>query len=131
VRNQYEKIVILSACQGNHLDPMNTEHLKAILEESKALFAKVKGVYKGVEEMSFMVVLQEDVQLKILKEIAFETFNQESILYRDNENRAYLHMNDGSEVYLGKLVKTTEAHAKSLDAYTYLPNEGYFVCLDN
>ena len=75
------------------------------------------GCYKGEVERSYII----ETTSKTLEEIlAFsKQFNQESILYLDNQRLATLVYDMDNMVKLGKFKGVSESHAKSNDAYTY------------
>lgn len=126
MRTQYKTIVIMSVYQSGleaTYNAMNHVTFKNTLSELGILtFKEVIGSYKGVMEMSLMVEVKSDVVFKVLLDIA-KKFNQESILYRDNENNAELIMiNDSLDrVYLGKLEQVSEEIARAGDAFTFEP----------
>jgi hypothetical protein len=77
------------------------------------------GCYKGEVERSYIL----EVNGKDLTDIlAFsKEYNQESILYLDNQRLATLIYSMDNMVSLGLFKGVSEAHAKSKDAYTFNP----------
>lgn len=107
----------------------NEHHIEINLKEYGIPYTKVKGKYKGVEELSFLAV----------------TNNEEFILdlCRFNKQESYLKVlpdrscelaytwygSDGGERdYIGQLQAVTPTEALEQDAWTYVPSlDQYYV----
>jgi hypothetical protein len=76
------------------------------------------GCYKGEVERSY--ILEVDGNLFSILAFAKE-YNQESILYLDNQRLATLIYSMDNMVSLGLFKGVSEAHAKAKDAYTFNP----------
>ena len=126
MRSQFKNIVIFSAEKNDRNDLYNAQmHMSAriLLEDSGLAFTEVVGSYKGLNEKSFLVVLNDiDKDYAFVRSLA-ESAQQESILFRDNENNARLDFLTGDHGYnLGQLVEVSKNEAMTLDNYTYVPS---------
>ena len=127
MRSQYQPIIILSAELSTNDYGTNEQKSFSLLSDLEQYTTMpVMGVYKGTSERGVIVHINDDYTLSALKELAFTKYKQESILYRDNENKAYLHYSNGEIQYLGELKQVSEQEALSQDAYTKTDN-GYFI----
>ena len=123
---------IISACTGNPFtDSVQTAALERDLLKSGFEFKKVKGVYKGVSEDSFLVSVVdtplEEAALKILA----RDFNQESILYVDGNRNATLIFvdfnNESKQLLKGKFQAVPDHVAKQLENTTFDGKDYYAV----
>lgn len=129
--NTVKQVVILSAEKSN-LDRINNGKRTMLLEQMildiGLNFEPALGVYKGSEERSFVVVINNNTDLETLKSFAFKNFEQESILYQDSNQEAYLITNGGDVIQLGKLTNVPREVATRQDGYT-LMNGQYYTAL--
>lgn len=128
--NTIQQVVILSAELADKRFESNrqrTSNLEACLDDCNMRFKPAKGVYKGRAEDSFVVVLKDNAELETLKDFAFKSFNQESILYQDANGEAYLIYQDGKAEQLGRLEQVSEELARKNDAYTEMDGKFYAV----
>lgn len=126
--NITKQVIILSANQNDNRHERNRqlhEILKACLDDCGFKYNEATGVYKGNEEASLVVLVNSEVQIETLKEFAFKSFNQESILYQDANQEAYLLYQDGTTEQLGVLQEVTDV--KGLDNYTVMNGKYYAV----
>ena len=126
--NISRQVVILSAELGNLCPVENsnrTRILRHCIEDCRLSFGEAQGVYKGGSEASFVVIVNNDDEIQALKDFAFKNFGQESVLYQDANQEAYLVFNDNSTKRLGRLQQTTKEVAENLDNYTIL-NGSYY-----
>jgi len=126
--NITQQVVILSAELGNLCPIENsnrTRILRHCIEDCKLSFGEAQGVYKGGSEASFVVIVNNDDEIQALKDFAFKNFGQESVLYQDANQEAYLVFTDNSTERLGRLQQTTKEVAENLDNYTIL-NGSYY-----
>jgi len=123
-----DKIVILSACKGKDklLDAYNTDILRNRLKQLKIPFKTVLGCYKGESEYSVLCVVDHESQVAILKDTAFQMFNQESVLIRDQDSSAHLVFRDDTREYVGQFVSVPKDIAIRSDSYT-LDKNTYWV----
>lgn len=129
-------LVIISASVNNQDKSSNrvrTDKLRRILSELHYChgcffsFKGVEGIYKGSSEQSFIVILRSDhieEEISMLKGLAFNMFNQESVLVKDNKNKAKLVFKDDSEQSLGDFIEIKKEELKNYDNYTILSNNG-------
>lgn len=128
--------VLVSAFQNGKTDEQNrANHERAydILRREGLNFRVVRGVYKGVAELSF-VLFGDDIRthegnLQACINLA-RLFNQESVLEVHNDGAAALHyLNSGYRVErIGTFKGVSEAEAAGREAFTYDPLSGqYFV----
>lgn len=126
--NTFSQVVILSAELDSNRFEKNrqlTENLNACLSDCNFKYSKGIGVYKGQEESSFIVLPKNDDEINTLKDLAFKSFNQESILYQDANGKAYLIYNNGNEKSLGKLRQVSPKLTEKLENYTILNGKVY------
>lgn len=113
---------IISAERGDVgvLDNLaRTEELAGVLRASPYPFKRVRGVYRGTGEASFVVVLSQHVgdDLDWLRARARE-FQQESILFVDGGKAFLEFLADGSSEELGTWQQATPEYAMAQDDYT-------------
>lgn len=128
------RIAIISACLS-HLTPgENTvrtlqlrDYLRIRLTDAWK-FAPVKGCYKGTEEVSFKVNIDDPKDERVVNRAA-KKFKQESYLIINSKRVALLHFTKSGEITpLGYLVSASETEAKRQDGWTYDPEtETYFI----
>lgn len=127
--NIVDQVIILSGelssktFEGNR---QRTETLKGVLQDTHINFAQARGVYKGGSETSFVTVPRDTNEIEFLKHLAFEKFGQESILFQDSNQEAYLIFKDNTTQRLGRLVEVTKELAESQENYTEL-NGKFFI----
>jgi len=119
-------VVFISAHTENNNFSENatqTEHLETSLRALGAKFTPVNGTYKGVSESSFMVEIDDTVNLKTLLGLSLH-FNQECIMHIGTHNMAYLiGFNDGRKYTtdIGRIHEIDEREAKYLEASSFIP----------
>jgi len=97
--------------------------LNGVLSDLGLPFKKAKGVYKGLEEDAFVVVVKNQEEIDSLTAIAFNSFNQESVLHQDANQQATLLFSNGTRKPLGKLVQVQSTDG--LEAYTVVDGNIY------
>ena len=124
----YNQFVLISA-ELSHLTPeennTRTNQLELMLKHSGFKPVLMKGVYKGSSEISFFVPTTRIDDIERLEFIAFDRFQQESILVQYSDGHSRLHFPDHIE-YLGKLREVTIPKAFSGDSYTFYPRLGKY-----
>lgn len=118
---------IISAERYNLSKDENKARSLAFLQELLDLgltFVSVKGVYKGVEEQSFIVNAHGMPTGWIQRKM--RELDQESILVIENDNQATLVYADGAVVSLGKFQRH-RGSVDGLDAYTKIAGNAW-VC---
>lgn len=132
--NTLPNIIILSAERVGHTAYENmqrTDMLRSMLLDCGFAFNSIKGFYKGVEEKSFVVIVKDAADFETVKDFAFKTFQQESILHSDANRFTKLIYGNGSEEVLGKFTQVPESVALKQESYTYSEQTSeYFICLD-
>ena len=127
--NISRQVVILSAETGNATFEGNrqrTENLEACLNDLNLTFKRGTGVHKGTQETSFVVIVNNETDIEVLRDFAFKSFAQDSILHVDSNQEAVLIFNDGTREQLGRLEQVNREIATSRDSYTILDDK-YFV----
>ena len=121
----YNQFVLLSA-ELSHLtleeNNTRTNQLELMLRHSGFKPVLMKGVYKGSSEISFFVPVTRNDDIERLEFIAFDRFNQESILVQYSDGHSRLHYPNHIE-YIGKVREITEHEALTLGNYTYYPKQ--------
>jgi len=133
----YNQFVILSA-ELSHLTPqeneIRTNQLQLMLTKLGFKPTEMIGCYKGDQENSFFVpitrvddrgLLSGNHNSNLLEFIAFEQFNQESILVQYSDGHSRLHYPDHVE-YIGKVREVSEEVASTKDAFTFYPKLGKY-----
>jgi hypothetical protein len=126
--NTVQQVVILSAeLQGLSQAENNrrTILLNDMISELGLSFKTAKGVYKGVSENAFVVIVNNQLDIETLANFAFRSFTQESVLHQDSNQLARLIFADGSTELLGKLVQVDKEIAQKLDNYTVMEDKFY------
>ena len=83
------------------------------------------GRYKGDQENSFFVPITRVDDIERLEFIAFDRFNQESILVQYSDGHSRLHYPNHIE-HIGKVREITKQEAFKRDAYTFYPKLGKY-----
>lgn len=119
----FPKFFIVSASK-DHLSTMEnhrrTREVFDLLNTFKVDFCCVTGVYKGVEEQSFLLFDSEGVEDKV-KTIA-KMYGLDCYLKRDTDNQGY-YCFEGEEKSLGVAVEVTSQEARELESFTILPQK--------
>lgn len=121
MKTQKNDFIILSAD--------NTETLKNVLEDLNYTYQKCIGKYKGTIETSFLVRLDDQIQLDIIKKLAFNNFNQESVLIRINGKISLVYSNGIIERF-DSFKMISKKQAKKENAYTLI-NGNYYILKNN
>ena len=124
----YNQFVLISAELSQLTNTENiirTNQLKLMLEQSGFKPVYMKGVYKGVGEISFFVPVTSNDDIERLEFIAFDRFNQESILVQYSDGHSRLHYPNHIE-HIGKVREITKQEAFKRDAYTFYPKLGKY-----
>ena len=125
----YTQFVLLSA-ELSHLSPeennTRTNQLESMLKHHGFKPVLMKGVYKGSSEISFYVPMTHTENDVIhLECIAFDRFQQESILVQYSDGHSRLHYPNHVE-YIGKVREVTKDVALTKDAFTFYPKLGKY-----
>ena len=125
-----KQVVILSA--HNNLDTAaenaaRTELLDQYLLGAKLSFKRTMGAFQGTKQESFVVVVRNEQDVEVLKNLAFTNFKQNAVLMQDSNRQAHLLTSDGTEKTLGKLDVVTEQQAIESGSYTIMNNQYYSV----
>ena len=124
----YNQFVLLSA-ELSHLtleeNNTRTNQLELMLKHSGFKPVLMKGVYKGSSEISFFVPVTRNDDIERLEFIAFDRFQQESILVQYSDGHSRLHYPNHVE-YIGKIREVTRPQAFESDCYTFYPKLGKY-----
>ena len=125
-----QNLVILSAelesatFSGNR---QRTENLRSCLEDLNLEFAEAVGHYKGKEEVSFVVSINNNAEFEAVTDFALTSFHQESILSQEN-GQAFL-IEQGlytrSTQNIGTLVEVNPKEVERLENFTIVNNRVY------
>lgn len=127
--NITRQVVILSAelsTKSFESNRQRTQTLEGILQDLHLSYNKATGVYKGSQEDSFVVIVNSELDIEVLRDFAFKNFDQESILVQDANQEAYLLYQDGTTQRLGVLEQATKEVATAQDSYTIM-NDNYYI----
>ena len=128
--NTHNLAIIFSA-ELSELDQASNNRrtflLHEIIDTITSKYNTIEGVYKGTKEQSFIVTGNLKT-INLIKSIAFERFNQESVLLQDTNGRAYLEFQDGSTQELGRLKEVSKKVAENSEAYTVIDNKFFLAC---
>ena len=124
----FKQVVIMSAHRSK-IDPVANNKASKELEENVSVLGltahEALGVYKGRPEVSYVIPIDNDEQLRQLMWAAFIIHGQESILHQDAHGDAWLHYESKPKELIGKLRATTKAQALKHDGYTVF-NDVYY-----
>ena len=124
----FNQFVILSA-ELSHLtleeNNTRTNQLELMLKHSGFKPVLMKGVYKGSSEISFFVPITRIDDIERLEFIAFDRFQQESILVQYSDGHSRLHYPNHVE-HIGKVREITKEVALTKDCYTFYPKQGKY-----
>lgn len=126
--NITNQVIILSAELSGNSEVENsrrTNLLNDMLSDSNINFNVASGVYKGNSEVSFVTVPRNNDEVETIKDFAFKNFNQESVLYQDANQQAYLIFNNGESKRVGVLEQVNPREIETLDHYTVLNGRVY------
>ena len=133
----YNQFVLLSAELSGLTASENeirTNQLKLMLTKLGFKPVEMIGRYKGDQETSFFVpitrvddrgLISGNHNSNLLEFIAFEQFNQESILVQYSDGHSRLHYPNHVE-HIGKVREITKQEAFKRDAYTFYPKLGKY-----
>ncbi len=130
-QTQFDRLVIISAelqcdtLEAYRKNSYRTDNLKACLQDLNMNFTQAQGLYKGYREKSFVVLPKNDVELQVLKDLAFRNFSQESILFRDRYGQAALVYADDSIELLGPIKQVNPKLIEQLESYTVMNGNVY------
>lgn len=127
--NITKQVVILSA-ESAIQDSLNNEQktnlLRNCLEDLNLNYGEGQGLFRGEgPQTSFVVLPKTNADIEALKSFAFTTFKQQSILFQDSNQEAYLLNHDGTETRLGRLQEVTKSQAEEIGSYTILKGKYY------
>ena len=128
--NITQQVIILSANQNDGRHERNRqlhENLKACLADCNLRFKEATGAYNGQTEDSVVVLVKDETDIQTVKNFAFKSFNQESVLYQDSNQEAYLLYHDGTTKQLGRLEQVNPKEIETLDNYTVMDGRVYAV----
>lgn len=131
MRNDHEQQCI-ALVAFNHLTQEEDE--AELLNAGVSKFTLMTGVYKGQEERSYMIDLEDLASLKD----ALARCNQECVLYRDGQFHGYLLSKSDNysrdwtaegvkRQYVGKWREVDVTQLKNVESYTKY-NGRYFAC---
>jgi len=124
----FTQFVLLSA-ELSHLtleeNNTRTNQLELMLKQSGFKPVLMKGVYKGSSETSFFVPVTRNDDIERLEFIAFDRFQQESILVQYSDGHSRLHYPNHIK-YIGKVREIPKQEAVKRDAYTFNPKLGKY-----
>jgi len=124
----FNQFVLLSA-ELSHLTPqeneIRTNQLQLMLTKLGFKPTEMIGRYEGDQETSFFVPITRVDDIERLEFIAFDRFQQESILVQYSDGHSRLHYPNYIE-HIGKVREITKQEAFKRDAYTFYPKLGKY-----
>ena len=131
MRSIHPEFFILSASCSDFRDEDNalrTREMEDELRFSLLLYKKVQGVYKGVPEDSFLVVVDDTAGILELA----NSYNQESVLHvSPMREAALIYLSDRPPVYQGLWTEVTAHTARYEDNYTSDAEGRYYITRRN
>lgn len=127
-QTQFSKVLIISAeLNGNSFESnkQRSLNLESCLEDLGLKIRTGLGLYKGTAETCYVVLPKDHETFRAVIDLAFRSFEQESVLYQDGQGNAWLYGSDDSIKKLGKLRGTSEHEAKKQDSYTFFMGSYY------
>ena len=124
------EFVILSAeLEGNTVlgNLLATNNLESCLDDLGLQYKQVEGCYKGVSEVSFMVMTPCESTLEVVKDLGLKSFGQESVLFRGYDGRCVLYYGDGGIERLGTFKQVSQSEALQNDAYTLVDGKYWII----
>ncbi len=121
--NIFQQVLILSAELNTRTKEENdrvTSNLETSLNECNISFNKAIGYYKGSEETSFVCLPKNEQEVEVLKDFAFKSFKQESVLFQDSNGQSYLIFENDEEETIGKLRQVNSKLIEQLESYTIM-----------
>ena len=119
--NHFNQAIILSgelSSLSNEENLARTINLGACLEDCNFSFKKCLGVYKGVKEVSFIVLAWNQDDINTLKDFAFKSFDQESVMLQDANGLCTLEFENNTSKTLGKFRNINPKYIEQYDSYT-------------
>lgn len=95
-----KRLVLFSVYQENMPKICNESNheLHINLFTRKGLsFKEVEGIYQGIKEKSFLMIVNNNDDFDYIKHTAFRLYKQECIICRDSQNNWYLLSRKGKE----------------------------------
>ena len=133
VRKKKPFVIISAERFTNTIEENEKKHneLMTQLKKDKFSIKEVEGVYKGTVEKSIIVILNKRwlaVELATFKNYA-AIFNQESILFVDEERNASLIFpyNKENSEKLGKFIAVSKGIAIQMSNYTF-DGQDHYIC---
>lgn len=127
-KKHFQKVILCSA-ELSSLDKFDnaqrTTNLVHCLEDCNMRFNTCEGYYKGTSEKSFLVLPKNLDEYETVKDLCFNQFNQESILYQDETGHCFLEYQSGEVVRVGKFRQVNPKYIEQLDNYTIVNNRVY------
>jgi len=123
MKKSHQNVIILSAesndktFEGNRQRTLN---LKGCLEDLNISHNEALGVRKESQEVSFVCLPKNSAEIEVLKDFAFENFNQESVLYQDVNGLCHLEYEDGTSESIGRFRTANAKEIELLENYTVL-----------
>lgn len=125
---------VFQANESEWVNQANHEYVLATLYERGITFRVVKGVYKGVAELS--ILLESNDISKHIDNVstAIELatmYKQESIMSVNHDDSAYLmQVKHGDAFPMGTFREATESEATQVPNYTFDPLSGRYFVVD-
>jgi hypothetical protein len=127
-QTQFDRLVIISAerqCFTSHENRHRTINLGECQQVLDINYTPSQESYKGSNKQSFVVLPRNDEELQVLKDLAFNNFFQESILFRDYNGQASLIYGDDTIEELGPIKQVSPKLIEQLESYTVMNGNVY------
>lgn len=122
-----QQVIVMSVSkqENSTLDAINSIRFEKFLKDNNFKFNNAEGMYKGVKEESFVILVFNRDQIELLLAVASQ-YKQESVLHQDSNGKARLiFIEDKSEMLLGDMLEVSSI--EGLDAYTKMNNKFYAI----
>ncbi len=127
-QTQFDRLVIISASLDFKTQLENndrTMNLGTCLKDLDINFTPAQGLQGKDSEQNFIVLPRNDEELQVLKDLAFNNFFQESILFRDRGGQARLIYSDDTTEELGPIKQVNPKLIEQLESYTVMNGKVY------
>lgn len=129
-KNDYTKFVIMSSYNdklSHDMNKHNKQYFKEVLKINNFKYTSGIGKHKDTLEDIEMILIKDEGQLFFLKDLALNYFDQESILYQDNDGFSYIIDGTGKRLNKGQMIEVNESCAYMNDYFTFINNK-YYIC---
>lgn len=125
-----EQAVILSA-NLEELDNIENEKRSGTLEQClvdcSIKFKKGESFFSTGTKDVFVCIPKDEAEVGVLKDLAFKSFGQESLLLQDSNGAAHLIESSGKESLVGRLSQCNPKYIEAINDYILLGDRIYTI----